>query len=368
MASVSANRPTEIKCEKCGETVKVERRGRIPTRCKKCRAEEELERKAKHVVVCVICSADFKSRYKTTKTCSDACERKHASNVRKVGSFFPCKNCGKQIWRTPCQQQPNKVYFCNNKCHGEYKNAIAKTFTCEQCGIVCRIKPGGKNAHRYCSRKCAAVVNAARRKQKYIAIDRELFEWFDDWEHQRIIFSNAIARKIDQAKRAEQKKRPCAVCGKPTTNKKYCSKLCATNTQYIPNGVSLTCNRCGVEYVGRPKSKYGYCPKCRKRMCAKISRRCRLAGVPFERGITLDKVIERDKCRCQICKHKTLLVYTTDANGFVDPRSPTIDHIIPINAKQSERPGHVWSNVQLACFLCNSKKLDNAAGQLRMPF
>jgi 5-methylcytosine-specific restriction endonuclease McrA len=49
--------------------------------------------------------------------------------------------------------------------------------------------------------------------------------------------------------------------------------------------------------------------------------------------------------------------------GKIHPRSPSIDHIVPM----SRGGDHVESNLQTACFLCNSLKSNKGGGQMRLP-
>lgn len=107
------------------------------------------------------------------------------------------------------------------------------------------------------------------------------------------------------------------------------------------------CQRCSCKII-----KYSfterlepYCSPC-MRSLAKERRRAHLAGVPRETYNRL-KVFERDNWRCQLCGKKTRPDKKTPHH-----RAPTIDHIVPI----SKGGADVESNVQTACFVCNSKK------------
>lgn len=76
-------------------------------------------------------------------------------------------------------------------------------------------------------------------------------------------------------------------------------------------------------------------------------KRAKKRGLPAEKGITLEKLIDRDGDRCAICG---LPCFFSD--DYLAALYPTIDHIIPI----SRGGGHIWSNVQVAHRICNSHK------------
>lgn len=70
------------------------------------------------------------------------------------------------------------------------------------------------------------------------------------------------------------------------------------------------------------------------------------------------KVYERDGWRCQLCGGRVARSKTAP-----HPKSPTIDHIIPLARGGTHEP----SNVQCAHFLCNARKGSRLAGdQLRL--
>lgn len=136
---------------------------------------------------------------------------------------------------------------------------------------------------------------------------------------------------------------------------------------------SLPCLRCGVQIPKEHKHhKSGCCDSC-KLVAKKKSRReskkkyrdkhgqhanprkrCRKYGVPYT-PISRKAVYDRDNWECQLCG-KCLLRKYTRIDGVVDPLSPTVDHIIPLSLGPGVSPGHVWGNVQAACWECNTRK------------
>ena len=123
------------------------------------------------------------------------------------------------------------------------------------------------------------------------------------------------------------------------------------------------CKECGSEFHSEFK-RAKYCSvKCRNKVANRRSvkgsckssnhrKRAKLYGVAYESGITLEKVIERDKNVCQICGKPC------DKNdkrwGTTGPFYPSIDHVTAL----AKGGGHTWENVQLAHCICNSYKRD----------
>ena len=75
-------------------------------------------------------------------------------------------------------------------------------------------------------------------------------------------------------------------------------------------------------------------------------RRATREGRAYER-VSRAKVFERDDFTCQLCGDRLEM----DAPRW-HPKSPTIDHIVPL----STGGDHLYSNIQAACFRCNTSK------------
>lgn len=84
--------------------------------------------------------------------------------------------------------------------------------------------------------------------------------------------------------------------------------------------------------------------------------RCMRFGVPYE-PIRRSRVFREAGWLCGICGRGLLMKYTIQ-DGKVDPRSPTIDCIIPLAAGPGS-PGYVYGNVQACCHACNIQKSDS---------
>lgn len=121
--------------------------------------------------------------------------------------------------------------------------------------------------------------------------------------------------------RIEARKHPCPVCGKETTNRVYCSPKCAKR----------------VENHQRYVKRY-----------AKVKNAIK------DKGITLNKLVIRDKGICHICgKPCDYADYRIENGAFIAGYDyPSIDHVVPLSMGGL----HSWDNVKLAHLLCNSIK------------
>lgn len=201
---------------------------------------------------------------------------------------------------------------------------------CEWCSAHFRRKrSGGKDSLRFCSRHCA-FASAAKRKSDRIATKQAKRE-----ARLAVLRSGREAR---QARRQEARLRrvvsPCQTCGVDVVSKRGKSK----------------CEACHRRYWRRlRRAKSG---------SERHTARARRKGLPRDYSITPDKLFARDGWVCQICGGRT----PRSLKGKQQPKSPTIDHIVPI----ASGGGHVWENVQTACHACNQTKGNKVMGQLRL--
>jgi 5-methylcytosine-specific restriction endonuclease McrA len=175
----------------------------------------------------------------------------------------------------------------------------------------------------------------------------------------------------------------CAQCGKhciPGENcgaraTKYCDQDCKWKALRPKPGptcrivaretrtwIEGRCPECGDRFTRRRKSGnvVGYCTrKCQGK--AKKRRHDAFKRGAGRKTLTFWKVADRDNLTCQLCGEPVSL--TAQAPH---PLSPSLDHIVPLSRGGS----HSYDNVQLAHFLCNSRKGDGSAvpigGQLSM--
>lgn len=129
-------------------------------------------------------------------------------------------------------------------------------------------------------------------------------------------------------KTKEESERPCAVCGKVTSNPKYCSVNCRERAR-------------------------------KKRVCAYRRRTVDdIDEFMINPEITMEGVFERYRGICNICGERCDqedAITTDDGVFIVGKRYPSIDHIKPL----SKGGVHSWDNVQLAHIECNSRKGEN---------
>lgn len=123
-----------------------------------------------------------------------------------------------------------------------------------------------------------------------------------------------------------------------------------------------TCLACGSVFHSQSK-KAKYCStKCQRKTMKKRQGHCydygnhrkraRAYGVPYEPGISLKRLIERDGLTCAICGGMCNPLDKTDKR--IGLTYPTIDHVVAMK----NGGGHTWDNVQIAHMICNSHKRD----------
>lgn len=216
------------------------------------------------------------------------------------------------------QKDKTKIY------HHGFKNTDSRVYIkCLICGSVYEINANvvrSKHNNVYCE-KCSEQNKALRQKELATELEAE--------------------RKKKETEREEQ------------------DRLKQLN-KYLANSKQLTfnvCSHCGKLFVGANK----YCSK----RCAERNHEQRKTRLRIDRakengkadyGITLDKLITRDKNICYICnKECNESDYTYQGKNFIAGNYyPSIDHVIPI----AKGGTHTWGNVKLAHRICNSIKSD----------
>lgn len=79
-------------------------------------------------------------------------------------------------------------------------------------------------------------------------------------------------------------------------------------------------------------------------------RRARIAGQPYERGITVPALRRKHGDQCCYCG--VTMLFASFPAGERDSRQATLEHVIPISRGGS----HTWVNCALACWGCNIRK------------
>lgn len=162
----------------------------------------------------------------------------------------------------------------------------------------------------------------------------------------------------------------CEVCSQPCrTGSRFCSLECIRR-----NTVQVPCKKCGRPAVARGARKSAACSECQRQSKTEENRRAkqkygrnhrqraRHHGVKYV-AFPVRDIYERDGYRCQLCGKAVLpkAVYRK-RDGKIHPRSPTIDHILPMCRGGNHEP----DNCQTACFICNSRKSSKGGWQLRL--
>lgn len=119
------------------------------------------------------------------------------------------------------------------------------------------------------------------------------------------------------------------------------------------------CSNCDRKYQPRNGNNTRFCSdvcarRARKARYGKDDRkRARYFGAAYE-PINRLKVFQRDDWRCGLCGELVL-----QGEQAPHPRSPSIDHIVPLSRGGS----HTYANVQTACWGCNTAKGNRSVGE-----
>lgn len=174
----------------------------------------------------------------------------------------------------------------------------------------------------------------------------------------------------------------CVICLALQT-KKLCSRECKLlcgRYRYTVTFKSVVGTERSRAYTNEPAQKK--CPECRKvftvrvrrdktycsTICGKRSAKCdinhrrrvrlRNAGSSAKISrVIRSQIYDRDQWTCQICRRKV-----NPKHKYPHLMSPTLDHIVPV----SKGGGHEPINVQLAHWICNSRRRDVGPAQLRL--
>jgi hypothetical protein len=287
-------------------------------------------------VACVTCGAgvpqDSRASGRSRRYCSEACRR--AAKRKKRVHDRTCCGCGASFVGLI------NSMFCSEKCH--YPSRFAEK-ACKCCGK--NFIPG-RSRSLFCSRPCAEKA-----------------------------ISEAQGKRAEASKR-RAKRRQCLCCQKPFRKRtsgrnagKYCSRECAFEARRLRLPCARLTSRPGAtldEQIAVWFSSWG------NDACTPLNvginsgghkRRCVKYGCHYE-SFPAKSILHRDNWTCQICQCELLPKWTKiDGSETPHPRSPTIDHIVPLSYGPSG-PGHRPDNVQAACWACNIKKSDSFAGPL----
>ena len=331
---------TENICKHCG--VKMD--GRQRTFCNEqcCREWHNNERAASHekeTRQCVVCGTDFETE-KTSRriVCSDTCSykrgREQSKDRLKANPKKLCLHCGGPVLRNGLDKRHKNGAnnFCSHKCYADYRSSL--TPVCPGCG---RHHQGNE------SELCCDCKKSQERIQT-----------------------------------PKQYVKKCIECGAEFVSKNNTTLRCSSNCTRIYNNrfkvehyqstalrTNKTCNCCGKEFLSS-NANNAYCSvECSasaERLINKARNRIRMsktrirsdAGCRYD-PISVKRLWIRDGGRCALCGKAVDIKLPRGGPGKrPDMMCATRDHIVPI----SHGGEHTWENVQLAHFICNSRRQD----------
>jgi hypothetical protein len=352
--------------------------------CLKC-GSEWVTRKGKDMVSCPECCKlqRWKARKqgrlpaKLERSCK-RCGEPFSAEGSAMSTAAYCKRC-RPLVRRERARQINKEIAAGERIPQQQSKPLVSRH-CLECGKQLRT-----GQRKYCRKACFYKARNEGR-QSWDRTRQEESYW-----HRGGRWANAPSTKyigvLNQAMRSVLKqaesfrrmllsKSPhCLHCGnrhdRPSSN--FCSNECASL-----HTSERSCKHCGRTFValGARGPALRICKACKKRAKQECSRRrkrkygrnhrqrARHHGVRYV-PVPVKEIYERDNYTCQICSKKCLpKAMVSKATGKIHPRSPSIDHIVPM-CRGGE---HVEANLQTACFKCNSLKSSSGGGQLRLTF
>jgi len=239
--------------------------------------------------------------------------------------------------------KPDKVYICRN-CGSLITERKKK-----HCSDFCRREWNKKNPATYegfCL-FCGKQFISTYKKQKYCSVT-----------------CRGLSRRTLKGTTRE-----CIICGNKfeprTKTGKCCSKECQIiQTHNVTNEsekiLKKICPLCGEEFCVSRYHWYSiYCSRRCKDKAWNYKKRAILNSVKSE-AYSIQEIYNRDSWYCQLCGKRV-----DPELKWPDPKSASIDHIIPI----SKGGNDIKSNVQLAHLGCNLAKgnkigVTNKEGQL----
>ena len=324
---------------RCGSTLPPKPKGQPgnpPVWCKECRRTGRYKAKKGRCS----CGAHIFSKSKECSACHAVSRRSKFPLVCSCGKrkSYKAKHC--QVCATEIQVSKWQEW---------------RKRTCTLCGNAFTLKKDSGSKGLVCSRECYFKHLSLRTQHK-----------------ERAKAAKRLEIELDREQRALARTRPCDACGNPfvahTALSRFCSRDCRKGSRFRRKRVERACVECGTVFMAG-FSTITRCPLHQKRSTrrqyrrkhghsGKIRNRAIRFGVQYVKGISRTKLFERDGWRCVLCGCST----PKRLIGKNHPRSPTIDHIVPM----SMGGAHTWDNIQLACRDCNTRKSTRTVGQLRL--
>ena len=229
-----------------------------------------------------------------------------------------CADCTEAVrvaakrWRDEYKSKHGRGYY-----DGRERNRKVYERTCDFCSHHFTTKT---HIARYCSLECAKRDAAGWSKSKAIA----------RWEHPYKHWARHLPVTLIPVSHSYAAGN-CQVCGR----------------SFVSRHWDVTCStECQAE-------------RDRDARRDREARRRSLEKSAFREKVVRMQVFDRDAYKCHLCGKRT----KADAK-VPHPQAPTLDHIVPLAKGGTHEP----SNVATACFICNSRKSDRAAGDQLLLF
>lgn len=194
--------------------------------------------------------------------------------------------------------------------------------TCAHCGGPLPDQDRGR-PRKYCTRQCLRVAtrNSSTKICTHPGCDRAV-------RAKGLCSTHYNQRHVpDRHPRVEV---PCAVCGVTVTR--------ARDSRRLPT-CSVACRTLVQHSIPSDADHYDW--------ARDAQRRALRLGATIADRVEREDVLQADGWRCYLCGVDTRIA----ASPF-DPRSATVDHVIPI----SKGGQHVRENLRCCCLGCNSSK------------
>jgi hypothetical protein len=362
-------------------------------------------------MACRNCKSDWLTlRGRDCNTCPH-CNKLQRCVERKRGRWTdpqetkPCKQCGKTFTCKNFGSPLTKVY-CSSACRelgkaewrrkwrSGYRAGVRKQKqrkrhgprpTCKECGKQFKRQKGSNSSNIYCSKACFFVARASGKqswdKTNIRKASWHIGGWYANAPSVRLMkriakahtFVATLTNCFERFAAKELSKVQCEHCGAACKEgrSRFCSYACVKAWRG-----TRQCEICGSDVPSSTSFSKCRCHACRATLRKEATRRgkrkygrnhrqrARRAGVSYV-SIPVRAIYERDCWRCQICRRKCQKAFmVSKKDGRPHPRSPTLDHIKSLRDGGNHEP----SNVQLACFECNTRKGAASRGQLRLEF
>lgn len=284
-----------------------------------------------------------------------------------------CRGCDTLF--APAPKRGRQQEWCSERCRvWFYRHGTKRPTgrTCTQCGA-------GIDDRHALAKRCGTCAQPPTFKQRPCSVCGTLFQPRNKRQH--LCPPEAGMRRSKCAKRWERHVAngtpfnayppfDCVECGKhciPGNNcgpqsERFCSveckgrwhrpkvwPKCRVAKQARRSWVEGRCQECGDHFTQKQgRSQFHFCSEKCQRKEGKRRRRAAMRGAGYK-TLGYWTIAERDNWTCQLCGKPVDMKLKVP-----DFYAPTMDHIIPLGWHGS----HTEDNVQLAHFICNSRKSD----------